>query len=75
LGKGDKAGGNAPGVEQKPDGAPVEPGKMTRCEAADYIASLLEGLKAVANTAGLPFIAYLLSVTIEAAQEEKVRKD
>ena len=56
-------------------GLPIIPQEMTRREAADYIASLLEGLKDVAKCAGLTFIAYLLSVALEAAQEEKAKND
>lgn len=69
MGKGRRGGG---------DGIPdpsQEAQRATRREAADYIAGLLEGLKTVAKAAGLPFVAYLLAVTIEAAQAEKARDD
>ena len=42
-----------------------------RQEAAEYIATLLEGLRLVAHQAQLPFLAYLLSVALEEANTEK----
>jgi hypothetical protein len=47
---------------------------MTRQEAAAYIAGLLRGVKAIAQKAGLPFIAYLLGMAIEEAQVEESRE-
>jgi hypothetical protein len=44
---------------------------MSRLEAAEYIASLLASLKAVASGAQLPFLAYLISVALEEANLEK----
>jgi hypothetical protein len=44
---------------------------MSRLEAAEYIASLLESLKTVASSAQLPFLAYLISVALEEANSEK----
>jgi hypothetical protein len=44
---------------------------LTHQEAAEYIASLLEGLKQVANSARMPFLAYLINVAIEEANNEK----
>ena len=45
---------------------------MTRREAADYIATLVEELKSIAQAAGLPLIAYLLAMAKEEAQLERV---
>jgi hypothetical protein len=47
----------------------------SRREAAEYIASLLEGLRLVAQEAHLPFLAYLISVAIEEANNEKADRD
>jgi hypothetical protein len=44
---------------------------LTHQEAAEYIASLLEGLKQIANSARMPFLAYLINVAIEEANNEK----
>jgi hypothetical protein len=46
---------------------------LTRQEAAGggSIASLLEGLRLVAHGAQLPFLAYLLNVALEEANNEK----
>ena len=35
---------------------------LTRREAADYIATLVDELKSIAQAAGLPLIAYLLAM-------------
>ncbi len=43
----------------------------THQEAAEYIASLLEGLKQVAHSAQMPFLAYLITVALEEANNEK----
>jgi hypothetical protein len=40
-------------------------------EAAEYIASMLEGLRGVANGAQMPFLAYLLNMALEEANNEK----
>lgn len=48
---------------------------LSRLEAAEYIAGLLDGLKAVAHTAGLTFLTYLLTMALEEAQAEKTRED
>ena len=49
--------------------------ELTHQEAAEYIASLLEGLRQVASTARMPFLAYLISVALEEANIEKVPRD
>ena len=36
-----------------------------------YIASMLEGLRGVANGAQMPFLAYLLNMALEEANNEK----
>jgi hypothetical protein len=48
---------------------------MTRREAADYIATLVEELKSIAQAAGLPLIAYLLAMAKEEAQLKRSRKE
>ncbi|HEY9521104.1 MAG TPA: hypothetical protein VIQ39_06110 [Methyloceanibacter sp.] len=48
---------------------------MTRREAADYIATLVEELKSIAQAAGLPLIAYLLAMAKEEAQLVRSRKE
>jgi hypothetical protein len=48
---------------------------LSRREAAEYIAGLLDGLRAVADTAGLTFLTYLLAMALEEAQAEKSRED
>lgn len=48
---------------------------LTRREAADYIVGLLDGLKLIAREAGLPFIAYLLTMASEEAGVEKSREE
>ena len=42
-----------------------------RQEAAEYISTMLEGLRLVAQQAQLPFLAYLVSVALEEANDEK----
>ena len=44
---------------------------LTHQEAAEYIASLLEGLKLVAHSARMPSLAYLINVALEEANNEK----
>ena len=48
---------------------------MTRREAADYIATLVEELKSIVQAAGLPLIAYLLAMAKEEAQLERALKE
>ena len=45
--------------------------ELTHREAAEYVASLLEGLKLVAKSARMPFLAYLIAVALEEANNEK----
>jgi hypothetical protein len=45
--------------------------EFSRKEAAEYIASLLEGLRLVAHNAQLQFLAYLINVALEEANNEK----
>lgn len=44
-------------------------------EAAEYVASLLEGLRLMAQRAQLPFLAYLIGVALEEANHEKQKAD
>jgi hypothetical protein len=39
-------------------------------EAAEYIASMLEALRLLAQQTDMPFLAYLLSVALEEANSE-----
>ena len=55
--------------------SPGEGPELTRQEAAEYIASLLEGLKLVAHNAQLSFLAYLITIALEEAQAEKSNRD
>jgi len=48
---------------------------LTHQEAADYIASMLEGLRLVAQNAQMPFLAYLINVALEEANNEKANRD
>ncbi len=52
-------------------GTPSSMPRMTREEAAEYIASLLDGLRVVAHNAELPFLGYLISVALEEAKSAK----
>ncbi len=49
--------------------------ELSRKEAAEYIASLLEGLRVVAHNAQLQFLAYLINVALEEANNEKTIPD
>ena len=49
--------------------------ELSRKEAAEYIASLLEGLRVVAHNAQLQFLAYLINVALEEANNEKTISD
>ncbi|MEZ0280351.1 MAG: hypothetical protein ACAH19_03400, partial [Methyloceanibacter sp.] len=55
------------------DGSTTNGSDMTRRDAADYIATLVEELKSIAQAAGLPLIAYLLAMATEEAQLERSR--
>ena len=57
------------------DGSATNGSDMTRREAADYIATLVEEVKSIAQAAGLPLIAYLLAMAKEEAQLERSRKE
>ena len=65
-----------PGPGKRPkEKAPINGSEMTRREAADYIATLVDELKSIAQAAGLPLIAYLLAMAKEEAQVERARDD
>ena len=49
--------------------------ELSRKEAAEYIASLLEGLRLVAHNSQLKFLAYLINVALEEANNEKASRD
>ena len=57
-------------------GSPSTEGpELTRQEAAEYISSLLEGLRLLAHAAKMPFLAYLLNVALQQANNEKASRD
>ena len=59
-------------------GGASEAGKgpaLTRQETAEYIASLLEGLRKVASGGQMPFLAYLINVALEEANNEKTARN
>jgi hypothetical protein len=49
--------------------------ELTHHEAAEYIASMLAGLRLVAQDAQMPFLAYLINVALEEANNEKAKRD
>jgi hypothetical protein len=55
--------------------SPGQEQNLTPKEVADYIASLLEGLRELAQDAQLSFLAYLIGIALEEAQAEKARRD
>ena len=66
----------APRSRKAPDRKdPINGSDLTRREAADYIATLVDELKSIAQAAGLPLIAYLLAMAKEEAQVERARDD
>jgi len=66
----------APRSRNAPDKkGPIDGSDLTRREAADYIATLVDELKSIAQAAGLPLIAYLLAMAKEEAQVERSRDD
>jgi hypothetical protein len=66
----------APRSRKAPDrNDPIDGSDLTRREAADYIATLVDELKSIAQAAGLPLIAYLLAMAKEEAQVERARDD
>ena len=65
-------GGGAPFGDASPPGDGSTPSQK---EAAEYIASMLEGLARVAGSAGMPFLAYLINVALEEAKVEKATHD
>jgi hypothetical protein len=52
-----------------------EGSEPARREAAEYIASLLVSLRLVAHQAELPFLAYLIGVALEEANDVKSKRD
>ena len=52
-------------------GSVQEGSEPNRKEAAEYIATLLDGLRQVSQQADLPFLGYLISVALEEANTEK----
>ncbi|HXG78578.1 MAG TPA: hypothetical protein VNJ31_04455 [Methyloceanibacter sp.] len=48
-----------------------EASHLSHGEAAEYIAAMLEGLRHVAKSARMPFLAYLIDVALEEAKTQK----
>ncbi len=66
------------GARSQPPGGGNSSGdgqRLSREEAAEYIASLLEGLRVVAHNAQLQFLAYLINLALEEANNEKAVSD
>jgi hypothetical protein len=56
---------------RSPVGGGEPPSEMTPQEAAEYIASMLEGLQQVAKSAEMTFLAYLIDVAQEEANSQR----
>ena len=67
------------GTRARPPASGASPSRegpeLTHQEAAEYIASMLGGLRLVAQNAQMPFLAYLISVALEEANNEKTNRD
>jgi hypothetical protein len=63
------------GNARRKDGSPTNGSDMTGREAADYISTLIEELKSIAQAAGLPLITYLRAMAKEEAQLERARQE
>lgn len=55
--------------------SPSDKSELTNREAAEYIASMLEGLQLVARSAEMPFLAYLIDIALEEANSQKAVPD
>ena len=63
------------GTRARPPAGPSTDGTdLTHQEAAEYVASMLEGLRLVAQNAQMPFLAYLINVALEEANSEKTNR-
>jgi hypothetical protein len=65
-------GGGPPLGGSSPEGEGPE---LTPREAAEYIASILEGLGQLATKAQMPFLAYLINVALEEARIRKLARE
>jgi hypothetical protein len=65
-------GGGPPLGGARPPGGGAE---LSPREAAEYIASMLEGLGQVATKAQMPFLAYLINVALEEARLRKISRE
>ncbi len=65
-------GGGSSIGDESPDGEVPEPSHR---EAAEYIASMLDGLRQVASSARMPFLTYLINVALEEAKSEQAKRD
>ena len=64
------------GTSARPPAGGASPSsELTHQEAAEYIASMLEGLHEVAKSAEMRFLAYLIDVAREEAISQKGRRD
>ena len=63
------------GTRARPPAGGAPGSELTHQEAAEYIASMLEGLHSVAKSAEMPFIAYLIQDDREEADIRMVKRD
>ena len=65
------------GTRARPPGGSASSGgngpELTRQEAAEYIASLLEGLRSVASSGQMPFLTYLINVALDLCMNSKLK--
>ena len=71
------AGRNGGGKSRATKSAKPRPAQdcASRKEVADYIASMLEGMRVLAHQTQLPFLSYLIGIALGEAKGEKVKQD
>ena len=66
------------GTRARPPASGASPSRegpeLTHQEAAEYIASMLGGLRLVAQNAQKPFLPYLINVALEKANNESAHR-
>jgi len=65
-------GGGSSIGDESPTGEVPE---LSQREAAEYVASMLDGLRQAASSAKMPFLAYLISVALEEAKSEQAKRN
>jgi hypothetical protein len=63
------------GTRARPPAGGAPGSELTHHEAAEYIASMLDGLHSVAKSAEMPFLAYLIEVAREEADSQRAKRD